>query len=93
MDVTRNTKPREPSENQGGPFRTLYVESEEVNIRYKLTEYEVQEAVIEWLENSHGIKAAGGELVFVVPENPQGGGNMVRGILDRYNLAIDVENS
>jgi len=80
-----------PSAEQDGPFRPLYVESDEVKIRYQLTEDEVYDAIVQWLENQHEIPNLGSsDLVCITAEKNGAGGNTVS-LLDKYDLCIDVE--
>lgn len=88
----RTTETRTPkqSEDQNGPFRPLFVESEEMKVRYELDEEEVREAVIEWLENHHEIRGtSSGNMVFT--EMGQHGTTINTSLLNKYNLAIDIE--
>ena len=92
MRTSRTRKPAQPSADQDGPFRPLFVESEEVKARYTFSEDEVHQALVDWLENHHNIKAEyNSTLIAVIPEKNGSGGNTIENLLDKYELAIEVE--
>ena len=88
------TTPTAPvqSKEQVGPYRPLFVESEEVKVRYVLQEDEVRTAIMEWLENEHEVKGISGigDMVAIVI-NKTGGEESITDLFNTYSLAIEAE--
>lgn len=93
MNVRREAQRLKPSA-EGGPFRPMFVESQDMKIYYELDKDEVEEAVKEWLVNNHGIQLHDSRLIAFDKQGASG--NRIQksekiGLFNMYLLAIEDE--
>lgn len=94
MIVNRVRQLFKPSKKQAGPFRPLYVESEEVKIYYELTEEELADAITEWINNNHSsVEGRGAKVICTFDSGGAGGDNKTvkTKFFEQYQITLEVE--
>jgi hypothetical protein len=93
MIVNRIRQLFKPSEKQAGPFRPMYVESEEVKVYYELNEEELADAITEWINNNHTSVVGTGKVICTHNTDGSGGDNKTvkPKFFEQYQITLEVE--
>jgi len=94
MRVDRVRQLFKSTTEQDGPFRPLYVESNEVKIYYELTQEELADAIVEWINNNHSsVEGRGAKVICTFNNGGKDGENKTvkPKFFEQYQITLEVE--